>query len=162
MLRVRLRVPPEPHESEHELHSPHASGSQSTGHGCVLHGWLSVRAPQTLPPYAGGWTTMRVWFLMPPPHVAEHVPYGNHFDTTQSTGHGCELHSTTCSLAGQAVPSCCASTWIVRERVLVPRPQVRSQFPQLCHCENEQSTGQAPAWHGAGWDPRVVGKQGSG
>mmetsp|Transcript_60094 Transcript_60094/g.174002 ORF Transcript_60094/g.174002 Transcript_60094/m.174002 type:complete len:356 (+) Transcript_60094:422-1489(+) len=69
-LRERSRTPP-PHSAEQEDQPPHASRTQSMGHGCMLHSSSMDRGGQAMPP-SGGTITSRDFLRTPPPQVDEH------------------------------------------------------------------------------------------
>ena len=60
MVRVCVWVPP-PHLTEQSDQVDQPLTAQFTGHGCVLHGTVSVKAGHAKPPLAGDCVTTRVW-----------------------------------------------------------------------------------------------------
>ena len=68
-----------------------------------------------MPPLEAGVVVVRVWVIVPPPHVTEQVP-PVHADCTQLTGHACVLHATLLVaplVAGHAAPPFEADATIV-------------------------------------------------
>jgi len=85
MLRLADWTPP-PHATEHAPKADHALTTQSTGHGCALHGCVFVKAGHAAPPFEAAFTIVAEAVCTPPPHVAEHEPNGLNSEMTQSTG----------------------------------------------------------------------------
>ena len=105
--RVR-EVAPVLHVTEHSDQAVHGVMTQSTGHACTLHLFVSAEWGQALPPCAGMRATLRVRALLPPPHVVVqpvHVPQS---DTLQSTGQALLLH--VCVSCSHVCHASCASS----------------------------------------------------
>lgn len=77
----------------HGVQSLNADTTQSTGHGCSLHGCVSFKAGHATPPCAACVVIVRCRILEPPPHDWLHVELAPQSDTTQSTGQSCVLHA---------------------------------------------------------------------
>ena len=77
----------------HGVQSLNADATQSTGHGCSLHGCVSFKAGHATPPCAACVVIVRCRILKPPPHDWLHVELAPQSDTTQSTGQSCVLHA---------------------------------------------------------------------
>ena len=72
--RLRVTAPRAPHAAlQLPPHSPHAVTSASQ-HGAVAHARVSNRAGQGAPPPCAWDSTARARCVVPPPHVALHVP----------------------------------------------------------------------------------------
>ena len=55
--RLRIFMPPEPHERVHLLHFDHLVTSQSFGHGVHAQPMMDMRVGHARPPYIGGTVT---------------------------------------------------------------------------------------------------------
>ena len=108
----------------------------------------SVSSWHGLPPC---WTfsmTPRLREDDPPPHVSEHALQSFQLDMTQSVGHGCELHSLTCSRCLHSLPPKAVGVTMERWRVRYPWPHVLVQAPSHgIHAESTQSTGHMCVLH---------------
>jgi len=79
-----------PQETEQLLHGLQAETVQAWGlhrgmeQACIC----TTKVGHGVPPYAADWRMERVLVCMPPPHVAEHKPNGDHGPMMQLTGGG--------------------------------------------------------------------------
>ena len=91
----------------------------------VLHARISRRAGQAVPPFIGGWVTVRVRNCVPLPHILVQVLHSLQALTWQFTGiaHDWVLHARVSLSAGQARPPFIGCWVTVRVRVWVPPPQ---------------------------------------
>ena len=101
MRRLRVRLPPVPHDSEHELHVDQLRTTQSTAHEALLQLCCSSSSGQPTPSCARGCSTMRLRTCTPPPHDLEHSRQPIQCDTMQLTGQGSTLHSRSFVSSGQ-------------------------------------------------------------
>merc|ERR1719265_559101 len=116
----RFCAPP-PHRWEQGPHMDHSDSTQSTSQASMLNSCVSVVVPHGDPPFAGTATPRsRDW--VPPPQEREQVAHSAHGCMTQSTGHGCRLHSSSRSSTGHSCPDGPAGAIICRVRVRVPPP----------------------------------------
>jgi hypothetical protein len=111
-VRVCMRTPVTPQETEHVPHACHSESWQSTGHAQVLHVTSSEMEGHAAPPQARP-EMMVLWRVSDPdPHGTEHCVKAVHSETTQSTSpvvpvHGgqvCVLHDAVFTVVGQATP----------------------------------------------------------
>jgi len=147
--RERLWAPM-PHDL---LQAPQASQpltSQSIGHAKVLQAREERRLGQTLPPWAEGVVTARVWLWAPEPQVRLQADQADQALTTQSTAQLCSLQLRVTERAGQATPP--KAEVVVTSRVWLwdPLPQERLQVDQADQADTTQSMGHA--WVLQAWD----------
>ena len=117
--------------------------TQSTGHGCSLHGFVSFKAGHATPPLAAAVVITRCRILEPPPHDWLHVELAPQSETTQSTGQSCSLQSRLCCSTGHALPPLVAFSCTLRNRVCVPPPQLWVHVVQAENSDTSQSWTQA-------------------
>lgn len=148
MLTERERLcEPLPHVLVHADQVENADVWQWIGHGPSLHDPDSLKAPQTTPPWAAGFTTERVRVRVPSPHVLEHALHNEKAEVMQFTGQELSLHDCSSDKLGQIAPLC--KGWFVTDRVRVCSPPPHD-IVQVLHCEKaltSQSTGHGPRLH---------------
>jgi len=94
--------------------------------------------PQRVPPQSDGVSTGRVWYIWPPPHVAEQDEKDDHSPNTQSTGQQPRLHGLVSSGRHDGLH---APVEHVTERVCTPPPHVTEQVPQSPTVQPAQQAG---------------------
>ena len=134
----------------------------------VLHARISRRAGQAVPPFIGGWVTVRVRNCVPLPHILVQVLHSLQSLTWQFTGiaHDWVLHARVSLSAGQTRPPFIGCWVTVRVRVCVPPPHALLHMPHSLQPLTWQSTGIAHGWvlqaresvsGGQAWPPLVGG-----
>lgn len=99
--------------------------------------------PHSAPPCRAGVSTLLLLPCRPPPHGSLHSSHSLQPLHTQSTGHGCELHSASSrDSPPQASPPHSGSTPTSRVRVLTPPPQLTEHDPNVPQLSHSQWTGQ--------------------
>mmetsp|Transcript_13595 Transcript_13595/g.47379 ORF Transcript_13595/g.47379 Transcript_13595/m.47379 type:complete len:436 (-) Transcript_13595:2893-4200(-) len=112
--RLRVRLPPPPHGTEHSPQALHSPTTQSTGHVAAS---VCVSAGQTAPLPAAASTTVRVRVRTP----AAHAPHAPHSDTRHGVSADVQAtaaeHVCVSERAGHAAPPATAPDSTVRVRV---------------------------------------------
>lgn len=139
-MRDLVRVP-ESHSLLQGDQALHADTVQATGHGAVLHAWVSVRGPQLAP----GETTVLDRDLEPPLQSASHVLQAPHSDRTHWELQGVVLHVWDSCRLGHTLPPPLLGVTTARVRVDVPPPQVLEQEENSVQGPTTQSTGLPPS-----------------
>ena len=98
---ARRRAAPLPQVTEHEDQAFHLN-SQWTGQALRLHSWLAVRGAQTVPPFEGSVTILRVRIWVPPLHLTEQPPQPDQPESLQLTvGQLLSLHTRASIFSAQ-------------------------------------------------------------
>jgi hypothetical protein len=114
----------------------------------VLQFCVSVRAPQSLPPFAAGFVTLFVRVCVPVPQDLLQAPQEDQSLVTQSDGQANVLQACVSTTVPQSFPPLAAGFVIVRDLVWVPPPQDLLQALQDDQTLVSQSVGQACALQG--------------
>ena len=87
------------------------------GQAGLVHATVCWRVGHVVPPLAEAVVTVRVWVMVPLPHVLEHDPTSFQADTTQLTalGQACVLQGTLWVRLGHALPPLRALTVTSRD-----------------------------------------------
>lgn len=86
-VRVRVRMPPLPHDTEQVDHAAHADTAHATGQQPRPQFAVSLSGGHGMPPLAAALVAARVRvFVADGPQLAVHVDHAAHADTAQSTG----------------------------------------------------------------------------
>jgi hypothetical protein len=153
IARVRYFVPV-PHDTEHSVYDDQSLRTQSTLHGDVLHGCISVSfTPEPQAPV----TTLRVRVRVPLPQPKEQDDHDDHGETphaaVQSTAarivalHGAVLQAPTSVSAPQGTPPFAEGVTTVRVRDCVPFPHCTEHGDHTVQLLTTQSTGHGDVLH---------------
>ena len=96
----------------------------------------------------------RVCVCEPVPHERVHVLQALQAETAQSMGHAITMHDLVAERAPHEAPPWAALKASVRERSVVPEPQVLEQSLQADQGEGTQSTGHSELLHVADSEDR--------
>ena len=114
------------------------------GHGDVEHGLVSLAwSGHARPPYPGaGLSQLRYRWVVPPPHVIEHVTQLDHSDQAPSTGQCRSLHApvSLTSPSHDRPPYCGAGLSQARVLDLIPSPHVTEHADHSPHTDHKPST----------------------
>lgn len=140
-VRTRCFLPV-PHLTGQAFHPPHTVAVQSE-HGTALQSAVSVRAEQGTPPCEAGSIRNLLRKVLPTSQPAEQVAHAVHAVATQSTGHGCLLHSPDSAVVVHAKPPAEAGVKTERVRDLVPELQLIVQLDHeaqesICICLDDR------------------------
>mmetsp|Transcript_20017 Transcript_20017/g.63761 ORF Transcript_20017/g.63761 Transcript_20017/m.63761 type:complete len:1124 (-) Transcript_20017:3855-7226(-) len=136
----RICMPP-PHLALHEDQADQAETVHGVGgQACMLHSCTCRSTGHAAPPCSAGVSTSRVRACTPPPHGALQLPHAPHSPTSQSTAHGCSLHTCSSSVVGHSLPPSLGRTSTSRVRDRVPRPHALLHLPHALHSPTSQFT----------------------